>query len=56
MLYDKDKKQLIDKCNICEYRYTCDEQDEYECKNRNYARFSLDKIKLDLYNWGKLSK
>ena len=54
MLYDKDKNQIIDKCNICEYRYACNEQDEYECLNNNYQRFTLDKIKLGLYNFKEI--
>ena len=54
MFYDKDTNQLIDKCNICSYRYACNEQDEYECQNNSYRRFELDKIKLGLYNWKEI--
>lgn len=38
------------KCDVCKYRYACDDQDEFECKNNNWSRFDLDAIKLRLYD------
>ena len=52
--YDNETKQPINKCNICKYRYACNEQDEWICKNKAYNRFGLDLIKLKLYDWKEI--
>lgn len=32
----------VDKCCACKYAFACDEQDEFNCKDRDYSRFELD--------------
>ena len=54
MLIDNSTNQIINKCDICKYRYACNEQDEYDCKNNSYRRFELDSVKLNLYNWKEI--
>lgn len=32
----------VDKCTKCKYAFACDEQDEFNCKQKDYNRFELD--------------
>ena len=49
MLSDEKYTNTPSKCDICQYRYACDDYDEYNCKTNDYRRFTLDKEKLKLY-------
>jgi hypothetical protein len=49
MLSDEKYTNIPTKCDICQYRYACNDHDEYNCKTNDYRRFTLDKEKLKLY-------
>ena len=49
MLSDEKYTNTPTKCDVCQYRYACNDYDEYNCKTNDYRRFTLDKEKLKLY-------
>lgn len=49
MLPDEKYTNTPTKCDVCKYRYACNDHDEYNCKTNDYRRFTLDKEKLKLY-------
>lgn len=40
--------ESVDKCSACKYAFACNEQDEINCKDRDYCRFELDSHYIEI--------